>query len=183
MKIVLATPLYPPDIAEPAPYAKELATRLAKTDEVIIVTYGHIPEDVDGVRMRAVSKQRPLPFRLIAYTFALLRTARDADILYMQNGPSVELPVAIASFFRRTPIVMRIGDEAAHTYARTRPQLQAIERFALRRAKEVVTDSPDPRPEILPFRDHPVAELDAFERSWETHIAGLRETFRALCHV
>src|SRR3989344_9051256 len=40
MKIVLATALYPPDIAPPAPYVKELATRLAANHEVTIVTYG-----------------------------------------------------------------------------------------------------------------------------------------------
>lgn len=179
MKIVLATPLYPPDIAEPAPYVKELAKRLAKTDEVTIVTYGHMPEAVDGVRIRAVSKQRPLPIRLLAYMFALWREAWRADVLYLQNGPSVELPAAMVLLFLRVPLITRIGDTNAHRHAETSPLLRMIERRAFARARNVVTESPDPRPEILPFTDWPVKELNAFERSWSGHVEHLRTLFHA----
>lgn len=178
MKIVLATPLYPPDIAEPAPYIKELAKRLAKTDVVTIVTYGHIPEEVSGVRIYAVEKRRPLPFRLIAFTFALLKAIRDADILYAQNGPSVELPVLLVSFFTRARLFVRIGDEAAHRHAQSRLVRRALESLILRRAESIVTDSPFARPEILPFAERPVSELAAFERSWDGHVSELVTRFR-----
>lgn len=177
MKLVLATPLYPPDVAEPAPYVKELAARLQETDDVTVIAYGHLPETVTGVRIVTVSKRRPLPIRLIAFTFALLRAARKADILYVQNGPSVELPAALVSLFARAPLIVRIGDKPAHERAKRRPLLGAIERFARKRAREVVTDSPLPRPEILPFAPRPAAAFDAFERSWKGHADALRDTF------
>lgn len=178
MKIVLATPLYPPDIAEPAPYIKELAKRLSGMYEVTIVTYGHIPEEIEGVRIQAVNKQRPLPFRLITYTFALLKAARGADVLYLQNGPSVELPAFIVSFLTGARFIMRIGDEAAHRHAQEHPLLRALESSVLRRAWNIVTDSPKPRPEVLPFSEQPIAEFDAFERSWNGHVSHLVNFFR-----
>lgn len=178
MKIVLATPLYPPDIAEPAPYIKELAKRIAKTEEVTIVTYGHIPEEVPGVRICAVSKQRPLPFRLIAFTGALLKALRGGDILYIQNGPSVELPAFIVSFMTRARLIIRIGDEAAHRRAQAHPLLRRVESSVLQRSKDVVIDSPKPRPEILPFTERPTAGLEAFEQSWDEHVSVLLTLFR-----
>jgi hypothetical protein len=178
MKIVLATPLYPPDIAEPAPYIKELAKRLAKTDEVTIVTYGNIPEEVSGVRILTVSKQRFLPFRLMAYTAVLLKAVHGAHIFYTQNGPSVELPALIVSFLTRAKRVVRLGDETAHRHARSHPLLRMLESSVRRRARTIITDSPGSRPEVLPFAAYPTAAFEAFEHSWNEHVSNLLNLFR-----
>ena len=172
MKIVLATPLYPPDIAEPAPYVKELARRLAPDHQVTVLAYGRLPEKVPGVTIVAIDKRRPLPVRLFLYTIALLRAARSADIVYTQNGPSVELPVAVVNFFLRRPLVARWGDEAAHTYAQKKFMRRTVERLAFGGAK-IVTGSPLPRPEILPFEPQPTDALAAWEESWQMHLREL----------
>lgn len=177
MRIVLATPLYPPDTEDPAPYVKELARHLASQHIITIVTYGRLPENVPGVQIVAVNKRRPLPLRLIAYTMALRRVARDADVLYAQNGPSTELPAGLVALVTRTPLVMHIGDPVAHEHAATHPLLRLIERFAFSRAQAVITDSPLPRPEILPLEPEPVAAQDAHRVSWEMHLRTLENTF------
>ena len=177
MRITLASPLFPPEIAEPAPYTKELATRLAGGHQVSVVAYAHSPERVQGAEIISVEKRRPLPIRLIRFYFALFRAARGTDILYIQNGPSVELPAAFFSLFTRTPLIIHIGDTAAHTYAQTRPLLRAIERFVRARARKVVTDSPLARPEINPLLPQPEAELAAYEASWAKHLAYLEDLF------
>lgn len=78
MKIVLATPLYPPDIAAPALYVKELAKRIATLHDVTIVAYANLPETMPEVRMIAVSKRQPLPLRLLTYFAALIRSVRQS---------------------------------------------------------------------------------------------------------
>jgi len=176
MKIVLATPLYPPDIAEPAPYVKELATRLASSHEVVVVTYGRLPEQIPGVRIVSVDKRRPLPLRLLSYTAALLRAARGADVIYAQNGPSVELPLVIVLRIVRAPLVMRMGDAAAHAYAAHHPLRKFVERLALRRGR-VIEGAPGARPEILPFAPRPDAALAAWETAWRSHLSDLTSTF------
>ncbi|TSC68923.1 MAG: hypothetical protein G01um101456_432 [Parcubacteria group bacterium Gr01-1014_56] len=175
MKIVLLSSLYPPDIAEPAPYIKELAKRLSTEYEVTVVAYSNFPEKVGGVHVVAVSKRRPLPIRLAVYFFALLRAARGADVLYAENGASVELPAAVVAWLTRTPLVLHLGDTAAH--ARARGILRGIERFAARRATRVLTEMPLSKPEILPFNSAPITEIQAYDRSWAEHMAELTGLF------
>ena len=176
MRIVLATPLYPPEIAEPGPYIKELAKRLVKLHKVTIVAYARLPEKVPGVHIVAVDKRQPLLRRLISFFFALLHAAREADIIYAMNGASVELPVALLSLFMSRPLIIRIGDTAAHERARS-GWLRSIERSAFARAHRVITDGPAPRPEILPFEAFPAEKLGAYERSWEEHLRMLEDLF------
>lgn len=175
MRIAIATPLYPPDIAEPAPYVKELAARLSKKHEVTIVTYGRFPEKIPGVRIVAVSKQRPLLIRVTLYTLALLRVNRKTDVIYALNGPSVELPASIASFVTRAPLLAFLGDMAAHARAQNRSVLKHLEEMFLRRAHRIISQAPQPRPEILPFSPYPTSELEAFNRSWDAHLDALEK--------
>lgn len=177
MKIVLATPLYPPDLGEPAAHVKELAVRLAKNNDVSVVTYGRLPEKVAGVSVISVSKRRPLPVRLAAYTFALLRAARRADVIYAENGPSVELPAGLAALLTRRPLIVHLGDRAAHALAEYSVWRRALERFALGRAKTVIRDNPPSRPEILPLQEPPADALAEYEAAWKSHLALLKEAF------
>jgi hypothetical protein len=177
MRLVIATPLYPPDIAEPAPYVKQLARELSRTHEVTVVLYGKLPEVVDGVRLVAIDKGRSLPFRLVAYTRALIRELRSADCLYIENGASVELPAILASWLTGTPLIVHQGDAAARRYAAKHLLYRAVERGALARARACVTESPLPTPEILPLAPRPERELEAARNSWRVHLAILESLF------
>lgn len=178
MKIALLSPLYPPDIGEPAPYVKELAKRLAGRHEITIITYGRSPEKVPGARVVAVNKYYPLPLRLIAYFAALWRNARTADVIYAQNGPSVELPLALAALLSKSPLVMRLGDIPAHEYARRNPLRRLIEKSALGQARRVIADTPLKRPIIWPLEDFPAPALAAWNASWNTHLELLENIFK-----
>lgn len=177
MKIVLATPLYPPDIAEPAPYVKELAKRLSTRHEVTIVAYAHLPEQVPGVRIVAVQKRHMLPVRLFFYMLALWRVARTTDILYIQNGASVELPAVLVKFFLPVPLFIRIGDSAAHARATESALLGYIERFARQFSSDVLVDTLPKKPEILPFEPRPTEKLASYEAAWGEHLHALENKF------
>lgn len=177
MKIVIATPLYPPEIAEPAPYVKELAKRLLKNHQVTIVIYGRLPEKVPGVSFVCVDKRQPLFLRLLHFTFALWKAALNADILYVENGASVELPAGIVALFTRRPLIIHIGDKIADKKAKENLPLKIINRFVSRRARQIVDETPAPHPEILPFTQTPQAEFDEYEKFWSAHINALENLF------
>lgn len=173
MKIVVATPLYPPDRAEPALYVKELVRRLSANHTVTVVAYGTHLEKVPDVAMIAVNKQRPLPLRLLAFYDALRRAVRGADLLIIENGASVELPAGILARMTPLPLVIHRGDITAHAHAKQRAMLTHIERFVEQKALRVVDDRPLPRPEILPFGERPTEALAASEESWTRHLRTL----------
>lgn len=161
MKIILATPLYPPEIGGPATYTKELAERLRDDHEITIVAYASTSEKIPGTRLITVSKRRPLPVRLLKFTYVLYKAAKGADVIYVQNAVAAGLPAIVVKALRRIPIVIKfVGDEAwerASQLRQTNKQLEAflaapegssrirlimrIQGFVLRHADIVTTPS------------------------------------------
>lgn len=161
MKIVLATPIYPPELGGPATYTKEIAARLAGTHEITVVAYTDAPQPVLGTRLIAVSKRYLLPVRLAAYCLALWRATKGADLIYAQNAVAAGLPAALVSFLRRKPYAVKfVGDEAWERevlHRRTSKTweefldhptgnwytqlLMAVQSFVLRHAARVTTPS------------------------------------------
>lgn len=180
MKIVIATPLYPPDIAEPAPYVKELATRISETYDVTVVLFGKFPEIVPNISYTAVDKQKILPIRLVRYFFALWSASKDAHVLYVLNGSSVELAAGILTLFRNIPVLVHLGDADANKWVNARSHLRFIKRFILGRASRHIAELPSQKPEILPFETMPEAELLTYEHTWKEHISNLETLFEVI---
>lgn len=202
MKILLVTPLYPPDIAGSAPYVKELAKRLSRECTVTVLAYGHIPEAVEGVRLRSVEKSVSLPARLVRFARALREELRDTDAVLVENGPSVELPLFLAHFGHRKKIVFHLYDETALGHAAASRWYRILLRLGMLSAgrvlthrnesvhtaritgkdsgKEVDAERPAQRPEILPFSPFPKEALSAYETSWERHVGELAQIFTTL---
>jgi glycosyltransferase involved in cell wall biosynthesis len=101
MKIVIATGIFPPEIGGPATYAaildRELPKRSIEANVLPFSTVRHLPRIV----------------RHVAYTYALLKRGRRADIIFVQDTVSTGLPALIASWLMRTPLLLRVpGDYA-----------------------------------------------------------------------
>src|SRR3989344_3161628 len=148
MKIILATPLYPPEISNTASYVKELAKILSSKHEIIVLTYGYMPEKVRGVRIYTINKNKPLPVRLFLYFLALWQISKGTDIIYAQNGASVELPIAIISMLRRIPVVLSFSDSEAYLRASQKGIMRFIENLVIKKSASVVKDVPVRKPII-----------------------------------
>ncbi len=177
MRIVLATPLYPPDVEDLAQYVKELAQRLSTKHMITIITYGYMPEKIPNVKIITVNKHNVLPLRLIAYTASLLHETCNTDIIYAQNGPSTELPVGLVALVSNTPLIMHIGDQIAHKRISNNMFKQIIEKFAFHKAKTIITDSPIKLPEIIPFEDKSLIAQNLYNISWKKHVSILERAF------
>jgi hypothetical protein len=180
MNIVLTTALYPPDIAAPASYVKELARKLSHDHTVTIVTYGAIPEDVPNVTIRTVDKRSPVIVRLLKFFFTTLSAAKTADILYTQNGASVELPVTLVALITRKPLVYCFGDAPAHERAKKHFVLNNIEKFLIWKGSHKVTEAPRDKPEVHPLLPKPKHELTIWKDSWDKHVTTLISEFHKL---
>jgi glycosyltransferase involved in cell wall biosynthesis len=101
MRLLIATPLYPPDDGGPATYAKLLETALpAKGITVSVVSFSNYRHLQKGVSH-------------LSYTWALFCAAKNADIILTLDPVSVGLPALIVSYLRRKPLVLKmVGDYA-----------------------------------------------------------------------
>ncbi len=148
MKILIATPLYPPDIGGPATYAKLMNDRLPEHGfSVDVLSFGEVRKWPKGIRH-------------ILYFFKVFFRARSADIIFTQDAVSAGLPVICAAFFARKKVVMRIAGDYAWEQGQGRfgimdnidefqtksygwrvEILRMIQKFVIARADRVITPS------------------------------------------
>lgn len=108
MRIVVATPLYPPEPGGPATYAKLLEEGLPERGiEMSLITFGAV-------------KHLPKGIRHLAYFWRVLSAARGADLIYALDASSVGFPAMLAATFARKPLVVKIVGDAAWEQGRQR---------------------------------------------------------------
>lgn len=101
MKLVIATPLYPPDIGGPATYAKTLEEELGKRDIAVSVVSFHTVRSL------------PKGISHLVYTVKLFRALHGADVLLALDPVSVGFPAALMALVRSKKFVVKIvGDYA-----------------------------------------------------------------------
>jgi glycosyltransferase involved in cell wall biosynthesis len=128
MKLVIATPLYPPDIGGPATYAETLERELGKRDVVVSVVSFH------------TVRHLPKGFAHLVYTAKLFRACSGADILLALDPVSVGLPAALVALLRKKKFVVKVvGDYAWE---------QGSQRFGITDTLDVFVQKPST---ALPF--------------------------------
>jgi glycosyltransferase involved in cell wall biosynthesis len=108
MKLVIATPLYPPDIGGPATYAKTLEEELGKRDIAVSVvsfhTVRHLPKGLSH----------------LAYAVKLFRALYGADVVLALDPVSVGFPAALMALVRNKKFVVKIVGDYAWEQGRQR---------------------------------------------------------------
>jgi len=171
MKILLLTPLFPPDTGDPADYVKELAARLTE-HEVSVLMYGRLPESVPSATVVAVDKRQWLPLRLLKYAKALWLDSKAAELIIINNAPSTELPALLVSYFRPHKMLLCASDPLATTAAKS-GLYKIVHQLLMRRCKKTII-LPDgavyKKPEVLPFTEIDESVYTKREDWWSNHI-------------
>ncbi len=130
LRIVLATPIYLPEIGGPATYTKEVCERFAGTHDITVVAYARAGKAYGTSRLVEIPKDLPLPVRLMKFFFAVMREAKSADVIYAQNAMAAGLPAVLAGMLRRKPVVIKfVGDEAWERATQLRRTEKILEEF------------------------------------------------------
>lgn len=99
MKIVIATPLYPPEIGGPATYAKNLKEGLSEQgNEVTLVKFSDVC-------------RYPKLIRHMAYFWQVLRALRDAEVVIAFDTWSTGIPALLAAKVSGKKMLVRIGGD------------------------------------------------------------------------
>ena len=101
MKVLVATPLYPPESGGPATYVAELESGLPlRGTEVVIVKFSDV-------------RHLPTLIRHVAYGMRVFFAAEDVDLIYALDSISVGVPALFAARLRGKPLAVKIvGDFA-----------------------------------------------------------------------
>lgn len=148
-----------------------------KGHDVTVIAYTTIPEKIYGVKIIKINKNLPLPIRVFLYLQKLWFAVNASDIIYSENGASVELPIYIVSLLKKKKFFIHIGDKIAYERSKNNPILRYIQNKAFRRSKKIIKDTPLEKPEIHPFKELPKNALANYKESWEKHIQLLLKTF------
>ncbi len=162
MKIIITTPLFPPEIGTPAKYIYTLAKKLSQKHEITILTYSNNYESIDGVKIYAIPKNKNLFLRLFLYTKKLIKLSKNTDIIYSQRAVASGLPSVIAGKITKTPVIVNYIESEAwerlQKVERHTPIHQSsfrnmqkipgsvwhiwhIEHFVLKHAQKIIVDS------------------------------------------
>jgi hypothetical protein len=174
MKILILSPLFPPDTGTPAAYVKELAGRLRDKD-ISLLIYGYLPEAVSTIPIRSIDKRQLLPLRLFRFTLALLKESKEAKHLIINNAPSVELPALIVSFIRPVNITLLLSDPVAEK-ASGHGLYKILHTLLKQRSRAVITlpqKSVYEKTETLPFTPFDDQKEQMREAWWREHVSTL----------
>lgn len=178
MKILILTPLFPPDIGAPSSYVKTLLSQLTEYD-VTLLLYGYLPESAGNTNMVILDKRQPRAILLIKSFFTLLKFGRKADLVIINNGPSTELPAWAASFFLKTPMVLCQSDPLA-IKSSSQGIYSLIHSFCIKRMKKIHTLPENEyhylKAEKLPFTSFNTTAETTRQQWWRQHILELTNT-------
>lgn len=113
MKIIITTPLYLPEIAEPAPYTKEAGTILSQYYDVSILTYSNIRDHSPDSKITTILKNQPTIIKLLRYFYKLFVLSRNHDLIYAQGGISTSLPSVLVGLINSKRVVFRFNEDEA----------------------------------------------------------------------
>lgn len=168
MRILVLTPLFPPDVSAPAAYAKELVTRLGEEHDVVCLHYGQLPEKAGDTTLISIRKDVATVTRLIRFMQALW-THRHADAVLMMNGPSVEFPFVLIRPFLRARLVYVESDHEA--VLRAGLMGRALNRLLATRANHVCTPAATllDRPILHPLDHASHDTVSRFQHDFTAH--------------
>ncbi len=116
MKILISTPLYPPETARVSIFAKQLAMNLqmiyVEKHLITLLAYSDFPENINNVKIISVSKKQNLLKRIILFTKILLREVKNNGIILLnQAGISSLLTLLVAKLFNKKTISFIMENE------------------------------------------------------------------------
>ena len=112
MRVLITSPVFPPDLGGPAVYVPSLGRYLVERGHQVKVVAFCSEDRPDGYAFPVHSIPRgPLPLRYLKAFFAVLREAKDVDVVYVQEH--LALLHVLAAKLRRKPVVIRIMVDGA----------------------------------------------------------------------
>ena len=115
MKILLSTPIFPPEIGGPATYTVEVARHLqGRGHKIRIVAFTDVRPQVENLEVIPVRIRYPILgtfLRQTKFFFTLLSSVKSMDLIYLQDPVVVGVASLLVGKLVRKPLVLKfVGD-------------------------------------------------------------------------
>lgn len=112
-RILIATPMLPPDIGGPGAYASRLIEELLRSGHTVsVLSYGSGTAPLRVSRALRVPLNLPPPIRLFRFGAAAWRMLRESDVALALDPVAVGWPLAVACRMRGRPFMVRVEGDA-----------------------------------------------------------------------
>src|SRR3972149_2710173 len=124
MRICVVSGTFHPEPGGPPTFLYRLLPELVRRGhEIEVVTYGESDAPTDyPYPVSRISRRRPIPLRLIAFTRAVLKAGRWADAFFVCD---YGLPVIAANVLLRKPVVLRVVADFAWEFCQRHGWIEA----------------------------------------------------------
>lgn len=111
-RILVATPMFPPDIGGPGAYAKGFAEEFTRRGYLVsVLCYGRGPTRDQPFRVCRVSHRIPSGLKHFLFAVRAWRMLGESDAVLVFDPVIVGAPIALACMFRRRVMIVRVeGD-------------------------------------------------------------------------
>jgi len=116
LKICVVTGTFHPEPGGPSTYLYSLLGDLVQRGhEVAVITYSDVEEEHSYLYpVKRISRQQPIPVRLIKFIYRILLIGRQYDLLFVNN---YGLPAVVANAFLRKPMAIKLVGDFAWEYS------------------------------------------------------------------
>lgn len=132
MRVLVVSPIYPPEIGGPASYVPALARTLGKNHKVTVITFcRQTPiQSSHNYRLIHIPLTRFGFLRQMNLLAQIIRAAWSADVIYAQGSITVGLASFLSAKLFRKPVVLKfVGDELWENYRYQKTKQASLENF------------------------------------------------------
>lgn len=127
MKLLIVSPIFPPEIGGPATYCNELLKRLPAKIDVRVISFGK--EKVENPRVTIVPTVGNLLQRQLRLFKTVLASARHCHIIYIQEPAVVGLATVLAGTIYRKKIVTKYVGDPSWEYYQSKGGTLALDKY------------------------------------------------------
>ena len=143
MKILIVTPIFPPETRGPATYTSELVSRLARQEVGSkVITFTQSPIAQNGISIYSVPVTGGTFLRQGRLFMKILEWGRSTDIIYAQGADVVGFISCLAGKILGKPVVIKfVGDlsvEMGRDFHKKVPYLSLITKISLVLADKII---------------------------------------------
>ena len=122
MNIIIASEIFPPDSGGPATFVVNLIPQLQKAGHAVkLITYGDLEIKIKEYSFEVIRIPRKnLAVKFFKYTLKLLKSAKDADVIFCQGPIASGLPALIVKKLTGKKVIMKIVGDVAWERARNK---------------------------------------------------------------